>query len=827
MSDSIDITTAYQRALGAGATPYDFQRVVAEEGLPEVLDVPTGGGKTPAIMLGWLYRRLLHPDAGVRDATPTRLIWCMPLRTLTRQTADLARLWVDALDLTDSVDVHTLMGGQPVDIESLRVHPHRPAIVLSTIDMALSRALNRGYLASRFAWPIDFALFNSDCHWVFDEIQLMGVALTTSRQLHGLRDSLGTAKAHGSTWMSATVPEGSLNTIDAPKAPAPLPLSDRDRRDEQLKKRLDANKLLVCREVDDPKKFAAGLADIALAEHRPGTLTLVTVNTVDTAQQVAHRLGKAVAAQGGSAPDVVVVHSRFRAGDRDVALRRLLGDRPPGGLIAVCTQVVEAGIDVSATTLVTECAPWSSIVQRAGRCNRTGNDKDARLIVVKPVKPGPYTAGDIEEAWVAASGLHATLVSPTTLAEKTVRTGRRPPLTLRRKDLLDLFDTAPDLSGNDIDVSRFIREDRDLDVAIAWRSFDLDDLDSIGPRPSGVETCPVTITAAREFVRAPRPAFVQDALLSARDRRRASTAVWRHATLDDVRPGTTLVVPSSVGGYTPEAGFDPRSTAPVSPIPTVEAAHPAQDDDVSNADDRSTTDFAMVTLDRHLLDTQAAAIELCHLLRVDSDTAATIARAGRLHDLGKAHPAFQAALHSTLGSSLDTRSLVLAKSGRRSPLRYEDDQRRGFRHELMSVLVLIEQPDLASDGELDADLVTYLVAAHHGRIRLGLRALPHEPDDQVLGVRRGDHLDPVDLGDGLASAPSTVDLSLTLLGEHAGRPSWSARALGLLSEHGPFRLAWMEMLVRIADWRASGTPSAAVDDSTVATTSTPPLEAQR
>ena len=42
--------------------------------------------------------------------------------------------------------------------------------------------------------------------------------------------------------------------------------------------------------------------------------------------------------------------------------------------IIVATQVVEAGVDISSRTLITELAPWASIVQRIGRCNRTGDD---------------------------------------------------------------------------------------------------------------------------------------------------------------------------------------------------------------------------------------------------------------------------------------------------------------------------------------------------------------------------------------------------------------------------------------------------------------------
>jgi CRISPR-associated endonuclease/helicase Cas3 len=37
---------------------------------------------------------------------------------------------------------------------------------------------------------------------------------------------------------------------------------------------------------------------------------------------------------------------------------------------------------------------------------------------------------------------------------------------LRRKDLLDLFDTTPDLCGNDLDISRYIRDGDDTDVQV-------------------------------------------------------------------------------------------------------------------------------------------------------------------------------------------------------------------------------------------------------------------------------------------------------------------------------------------------------------------------
>jgi CRISPR-associated endonuclease/helicase Cas3 len=53
--------------------------------------------------------------------------------------------------------------------------------------MLLSRALNRGYASSRFAWPWHYALFSNDCMWVFDEVQLMGMVPGYNSPLFGER----------------------------------------------------------------------------------------------------------------------------------------------------------------------------------------------------------------------------------------------------------------------------------------------------------------------------------------------------------------------------------------------------------------------------------------------------------------------------------------------------------------------------------------------------------------------------------------------------------------------------------------------------------------
>jgi CRISPR-associated endonuclease/helicase Cas3 len=116
-----------------------------------------------------------------------------------------------------------------------------------------------------------------------------------------------------------------------------------------------------------------------------------------------------------------------------------------------------------------------------------------------------------------------------------------------------------------------------------------------------------------------------------------------------------------------------------------------------------------------------------------------------------------------------------------------------------------------------ASLAAYLIAAHHGKVRLRLRALPKEtnPNDGRLfarGVWHGDILPATRLGE-LAVTETVLDLDIMQLGdsEKCGS-SWSARTQRLLREHGPFRLAWLEALIRIADWRASNAEEEAGHD---------------
>ena len=786
-----DIDRLYSAA--AGFEPYDFQRRVAEEGLPELLRIPTGCGKTEAVGLGWLYRRRFHAESAVRAATPHWLVVALPMRTLVEQTADRFDGWLERLGLKVDVGLHTVQGGTSWSDRDWRLEPDRDAVFVGTIDMLLSRALNRGYADRRWHWPMSFGGFNNGAHWVFDEIQLMDVATPNTRQLQSFRDTFGTALPTASTWMSATVDDRLLCTVDRPDVGSTVEFSGRDRRGP-LSRRLDAVRTIVEIELPDQRPERV-LAHELVARHQPGTLTLAVLNTVDRASNTWSSLNKL-------APDaeVVLLHSRYRRADREAHTAAALSPPGPAGKIVVSTQVLEAGIDLSAALLFTEAAPWPSIVQRAGRCNRDGTQGDAQLLWATPPKDPPYEEADVRASTEALRSLAGAMVTTTRLQSLDVHTSDRITPVVRRRDLIDLFDTTPDLSGNDVDVARFIRDRRDRTVQVAWRQVEENNKPS-GRSPHRDELCSVPIAELRDWLKSHR-AWRLDHLS------RSRSQPWTRCTANDLHDGIEVVLDASEGGYDSEIGWNPRSgRVSVIALPTSPSASVgfSPENDVVVGDEPASLTGAWYPLAAHLADVERECATLLGAfgatgLSAEMCRAAIIA--GRLHDIGKASPVWQAAALNTADeeqrAGLEARG-PFAKTGNDKALRFTP---RFFRHELASALALMSEGASALGDHHETDLVIYLVASHHGRIRLSIRRPPEESglDDTIvttLGVAPGDVLPAVRLGE------STVPPSHLTIPKGNDRYERRALALRDRADLGPFRLAFLEMVVRCADWRAS------------------------
>ncbi len=353
-----------------GNQPYDYQRRLAEDSacLSRLIEIPTGLGKTAAVVLAWLWNRVHLQQHG----WPRRLVYCLPMRTLVEQTRDNVRDWLAALGLTETVGLHILMGGE--DSGDWDIHPEKDAILIGTQDMLLSRALNRGYGATRARWPMHFGLLNNDALWVLDETQLMGVGVRTSAQLEGLRAKIGTAIGCATWWASATLDSRLLATPDYPSLPPALGLGAGDLSDAEVARRIHAVKRLSAlpltltsdsAKATDP--FAEQLVAAVIKRHQADSTTIVILNRVDWAKDLYSALEKITRKQ--PLPRRILVHSRFRPMERDALSQQI---KEQGEKIIIASQAIEAGVDISSRSLITELAPGSSLVQRFGRCNRKG-----------------------------------------------------------------------------------------------------------------------------------------------------------------------------------------------------------------------------------------------------------------------------------------------------------------------------------------------------------------------------------------------------------------------------------------------------------------------
>jgi len=857
----VNYESFFRQAYGEkGIKPFPYQRRLAEELWPEFLEIPTGLGKTAAVVLAWAWKRGWRPE-GKRATpdleTPRRLVYCLPMRVLVEQTRDNAVRWLHNLGLLAGeaefeekdgrkkllryepkpdeprkVAVHVLMGGETaVDWD---LYPEQDAILIGTQDMLLSRALNRGYAASRARWPMQFGLLHTDCLWVYDEIQLMGSGLATTAQLEAFRRELPGGKSAGvpsgqgcrSLWMSATLRPDWLKTVDFQKhieKSKIFGLKPEDRREEEVDRRWKAKKPL------EKSGAAMGetkeLAREILEAHRPGARTLVVVNTVRHACVLFDELKKAsgkpvktgkgkksktpIEEGGRQTPKFVLLHSRFRPGDRKARVEEALADPPPEGLVVVSTQVVEAGVDVSAAVMFTETAPWASLVQRFGRCNRKGEygKGEANVFWVplpgkKPEDALPYGLDELQESTKRLKKLDD--VGLKVLDGLEAELPFEHTHVLRRRDLLDLFDTTPDLAGNDLDIDRFVRETEDSGVWVFWRSWEQPKSFEAPLETDGSyrreELCPVPIGEFKDFIKKTTGGKVW--------RWDFLSGKWVPAVKNRIAPGQVFLLHSVVGGYSKEGGWDKDSSDPVESVLAPEQEKDIEPD-ANDADPLSEVN-AWQTIAEHTDELFKEMKNIEGTLSLDGAEGQVLLTAARWHDRGKAHFVFQ----RRLPEGRPKFGEIYAKASGKWGGRYE---RKHFRHELASALAVLDPRNAFVPDEV-RNLAAYLVAAHHGKVRLSIRSLPEEtrPESSgnentcrfARGVWDGDPLPETDLGGGI-KAPAVIlslepmELGLCQEPPFAGLPSWAERMIRLRDEWGPFRLAYLEAILRAADIRVS------------------------
>jgi len=763
----MDFPRWYRERHGYGPFPWQsaFAERVGAGDWPAALTPPTGAGKTGVVAV-WLWAL----EQGLQ--VPRRLVYVVDRRLIVDSTTLYARRLADASPLSPAIV--TMRGG--ITIDDAWLDPLRPAIIVSTVDQAGSRLLFSGYGVSEKVAPIHAGLLGNDALWVLDEVHLAQPLLRTLSQVASLRSS-ALPLPFRVLVMSAT-----WNGDNA------LGLTADDHAHPVLAPRLTRAKPLEVRDLEADADLAQALVQEARRLRRQGAAVIgIVANSVRDARAAF----TALAAEA----DAVLLTGRVRPADRDALIAEYLPRMAAGSrqgrepLYVVATQTIEVGADLDFDALVSECAPLSALRQRAGRLNRLGELPDAPMVIVhRPLseKEKARRARDSKYGKPAHGTRYRDAAVETRKWLKKYKVRDFGIQAMERHPVLEEPAAAsPDLLGAHLDLLSCTSVRHGIDPApwlhgyaepertlfLCWRA------------DAGVRTVTLAPPVRQEIMELPiwefRGLDVERVL-----RWDGSNAEWIDPA--DARLGDTLVLDSAAGGCD-RFGWNPRCAEPVTDYGnTAERMRLMGPDDsdwralaraagmarpgrvfaypegalVMAASESSSEDATRPVLLRHHLGAVGArGRHLAGAVGLPAPLCDAIGQASAAHDLGELDPRWQA----KVGGNPQT---PLAKGPRGSDPWLVLP--RGWRHEMGSVATIGTNP-----------LVRHLVGTHHGHGRTWFPAAP----DLALWRQLG---------------------------------GWASQFQALQQQYGWWGLAYLEALVRLADWHVS---KAEQDDETDRTAS--------
>lgn len=675
-----DFTPFYEHVHGDPPFPWQSdltRQVLTQRSWPQLIDVPTGMGKTALLDIAVFIAAATSTEAGARRLGRRRIFFVVDRRIIVDEAYDRAVVLSEALERALDSESDTALGrvalglqafapaadrgltlapdgGEPVEHRPRPVlpvtrmrggvtwdsswldRPDLPGIVVGTVDQVGSRLLFRGYGVSDRRKPVDAALVGADSLILVDEAHLAEVMVSTITEAHR-RDVDGLdLPPTDVVRMTATAGDDRLRrySLDV----------EAHRGNDVAWRRLHAVKRLSLVS-SDVKQVVATMADEAIGlvttEHKT---ILVVCNTVDRARQVHATLtGAAIRRQNPLDADITLLIGRSRPADRDLLVDRLkerfgVGRARTDGVkpaILVATQTVEVGANLDADGLVSESAPWDSLVQRLGRVNRLGEcPGTARAIIVHDgVDEGPVYGRARDVTWgflfeITDRGAADVDVSPLACRDLSGKAphgapAERPVAPLLLSPILDCWVRTGPVPVPDVPVAPYLHGlGTDFaTVSVAWRDgmVDPDPMGGDAERPEddvnadlsampvrAEELVEVPLHAVRRWLRGESALPLTDLdadpdpqLAARRVRDNVSddfrAMVWRNDLAVDntrpnrrqprptgswvwidargIRPGDVLVIPTERGGLD-DYGWAPDSDRPVLDVAEAVRARP-------------------------------------------------------------------------------------------------------------------------------------------------------------------------------------------------------------------------------------------------------------
>jgi CRISPR-associated endonuclease/helicase Cas3 len=398
-----------------------YHNYKGEPGLwPDVLDLPTGSGKTAALDIAVFHLALEALKKDKREA-PVRIVFIVDRRLIVDDAYQRADRIAEALrwsllrddaarrleskwpDLAEAIRrvraepvvkraalrlrelagpdqppliARFLRGGAPREDDWTRT-PVQPTILCSTVDQVGSRLLFRGYGLSDRMKPVHAGMLGSDCLILLDEAHLSEPFRQTLEAVEHLR---APDKAPFGFAVLTATPSVSPER--------PFGLASEDYSNPILSDRTSASK--PARLIELPGKQGIDIesrVEAVVNEVKATLETLqapttnpavgVVVNRVARARAIFERLRTELAGEA----DVTLIIGPARSIDRANRAGELapIRTRPVGGpralpkpLVVVATQTIEVGVDIDFDGLLTEAASLDALRQRFGRLNRAG-----------------------------------------------------------------------------------------------------------------------------------------------------------------------------------------------------------------------------------------------------------------------------------------------------------------------------------------------------------------------------------------------------------------------------------------------------------------------
>ncbi|MDZ4783712.1 MAG: type I-U CRISPR-associated helicase/endonuclease Cas3 [Planctomycetia bacterium] len=755
--------------------------------------------------------------------------------------------------------------GQFADNREWSADPSRPAVICGTVDMIGSRLLFSGYGVGFKGRPLHAGFLGQDVLYAHDEAHLEPAfqhLLTAIKKEQGrCRDCSPfhvmelSATSRGE---DSSVQEAIFRLTDEERSPPKLLPDDPTEPIHCAWHRLRATKSLALHRIEDEKKeLADKIAQLAIEHTVSGSAVLIFVRTLDDVKKVYEKL--TAKGSGIDANHVQTLTGTMRGWERDRMADPRRSDaspvfarflKPPrkdapeeeqwriepigSAVYLICTSAGEVGVNLSADHMACDLSTFESMTQRFGRVNRFGNRKDTRIDVVYPA-----TFDDKHPLTPARRATKELLerlncdASPLTLSnlDAKQRQGAFAPKPMILPATETLFDAwaltsirgkmpgRPEVA----DYLHGIAEWEPPRTRVAWREeVNL----VVGDRLERYEP----IDLLDEYALLPRE-LLSDAservlreLDAMRDRLLGAVyPVWlvndsgevEVLTLEkllsvDKKQATarikdrTLLLPPSAGGLSSsgildgasphaydvadksngddddrirvlsdDAGYDTK-TKGMRRVLSVELDLGGEGDEPRAWDwfkrrplEGGRTAQRPVRWDVHVKDVVDHCDFILGRLKLPTDIKQAIHIAARLHDHGKRREQFQFGL-----GNRNYPERVLAKSGG-AAVRFPET----YRHEFGSIIDAAEEAEFQALTTELQDLVLHLIAAHHGRAR------PHFPLDEAYDP---DH------------RPIISDAVATEVPRRFAR---------LQRRYGRWGLAYLESLLRAADWAASAEPS--------------------